>query len=175
MKASRFRSLRSITGDNQMKRLVLTFVSTAAVCAVVSAAPAGAQNTVMGAPAGTAPVTIEGYGNSPGYNASSSTPAIGAAESARPPQLRRPSDARLLVTLMTLRQGTRLSAVPDRPARYPMRAAPFRRRTLASVAGIRDPSGVTPTPRGRSREPYDAKASKPTVDQIRHAGPPPVS
>lgn len=65
-----------------MKRLVLTFVSTAAVCAVVSAAPAGAQNTVMGAPAGTAPVTIEGYGNSPGYNASSSTPAIGAAESA---------------------------------------------------------------------------------------------
>ena len=60
-----------------MKRLVLTFVSTAAVCAVVSAAPAGAQNTVTGAPAGTAPVTIEGYGNSPGYNASSSAPAVG--------------------------------------------------------------------------------------------------
>ena len=64
-----------------MKRLVLTFLSTAAVCAVVSAAPAAAQDTVTGAPAGTAPVTVEGYGNSPRYTASSSAPAIGAAKS----------------------------------------------------------------------------------------------
>jgi hypothetical protein len=49
-----------------MKRLVLTFLSRAAVCAVVSAAPAAAQDTVTGAPAGTAPVTVEGYGNSSG-------------------------------------------------------------------------------------------------------------
>ena len=33
-----------------MKRLALTFLSTAAVCAVVSATPAAAQNTVTGAP-----------------------------------------------------------------------------------------------------------------------------
>src|SRR5271167_1180298 len=48
-----------------MKRLVLTFLSTAAVCAVSSATPAAAQDTVTGAPAGTAPVTIEGYGSGP--------------------------------------------------------------------------------------------------------------
>ncbi len=48
-----------------MKRLVLTLLSTAAVCAVVSAAPAAAQDTVTGAPAGTAPVTVEGYGSGP--------------------------------------------------------------------------------------------------------------
>jgi hypothetical protein len=47
-----------------MKRLVLTFLSKAAVCAVLSATPAAAQDTVTGAPAGTAPVTVEGYGNS---------------------------------------------------------------------------------------------------------------
>ena len=47
-----------------MKRSVLTFLSTAAVCALLSAAPAAAQDTVTGAPAGTAPVTVEGYGNS---------------------------------------------------------------------------------------------------------------
>jgi hypothetical protein len=46
-----------------MERLVLRFLSTAAVCAVLSAAPAAAQDTVTGAPAGTAPVTVEGYGN----------------------------------------------------------------------------------------------------------------
>jgi hypothetical protein len=63
-----------------MKRLVLTFLSTAAVCAPLSAAPA--QDTVTGAPAGTAPVTVEGYGNSPGYTGPSSAPAIGAANSA---------------------------------------------------------------------------------------------
>ena len=50
-----------------MKRLVLTFLSTTAVCAVLSAAPAAAQDTVTGAPAGEAPVTVEGYGNSSGY------------------------------------------------------------------------------------------------------------
>jgi hypothetical protein len=49
-----------------MKRLVLTFLSTAAVCAVLSASPVAAQDTVTGAPAGTAPVTVEGYGNSSG-------------------------------------------------------------------------------------------------------------
>ena len=49
-----------------MKRLVLTFLSTAAVCAVLSATPAAAQDTVTGAPAGEAPVTVEGYGNSSG-------------------------------------------------------------------------------------------------------------
>jgi hypothetical protein len=48
-----------------MKRLVLTFLSTAAVCAALSAAPAAAQDTVTGAPAGTAPVTVDGYGSGP--------------------------------------------------------------------------------------------------------------
>jgi hypothetical protein len=46
-----------------MNRSVLTFLSAAALCAVVSATPAAAQNTVTGAPGGTAPVT-EGYGPS---------------------------------------------------------------------------------------------------------------
>jgi hypothetical protein len=61
-----------------MKRLVLTFLSTAAVCAVVSAIPAAAQDTVTGAPRGTAPVTVEGYGNSSGSTAPTA-PAIGPA------------------------------------------------------------------------------------------------
>jgi hypothetical protein len=47
-----------------MKRLVLTLLSMAAVCAVISATPAAAQDTVTGAPRGTAPVTVEGYGTS---------------------------------------------------------------------------------------------------------------
>ena len=47
-----------------MKCLVLTFLSTAAVCTVISTTPAAAQDTVAGAPRGTAPVTVEGYGNS---------------------------------------------------------------------------------------------------------------
>jgi hypothetical protein len=38
-----------------MKRLVLTFLSAAAVCAVLSATPAAAQDTVTGAPVGEAP------------------------------------------------------------------------------------------------------------------------
>ena len=62
-----------------MKRLVLTFVSMAAVCTVVSAAPAAAQDTVTGAPAGTAPVTVEGYENS-SEHADPSAPEIGAAK-----------------------------------------------------------------------------------------------
>jgi hypothetical protein len=64
-------------GGNQMKRLIFTFLSTAAVCAVVSTTPAAAQDTVTGAPAGEAPVTVEGYGNSSGY-AGPSAPAIDA-------------------------------------------------------------------------------------------------
>jgi hypothetical protein len=61
-----------------MKRLVLTFLSMAAVCAVVSATPAAAQDTLTGAPRGTAPVTVEGYGNSSG-STSPPAPAIGSA------------------------------------------------------------------------------------------------
>ena len=61
-----------------MKRLVLTFLSMAAVCAVVSATPADAEDTVAGAPRGTAPVTVEGYGNSSG-STGPSAPAIGSA------------------------------------------------------------------------------------------------
>ena len=61
-----------------MKRLVLTFLSTAAVCAVISTIPAAAQDTVTGAPRGTAPVTVEGYGNSSG-SPGPSAPAIGSA------------------------------------------------------------------------------------------------
>ena len=40
------------------------------ICAFLSATPAVAQDTVTGAPAGTAPATVEGYGYSagaPGY------------------------------------------------------------------------------------------------------------
>lgn len=52
-----------------MKRLVLTSaISAAAVCAFLAATPAFAQDTVTGAPAGEAPVTVEGYGNAPGQN-----------------------------------------------------------------------------------------------------------
>jgi hypothetical protein len=61
-----------------MKRLVLTFLSMAVVCAVVSATPAAAQDTVTGAPRSTAPVTVEGYGNSSGSTAPTA-PAIGSA------------------------------------------------------------------------------------------------
>jgi hypothetical protein len=50
----------------------------AAVCAVVSATPADAEDTVAGAPRGTAPVTVEGYGNSSG-STGPSAPAIGSA------------------------------------------------------------------------------------------------
>ena len=84
-----------------MKRLVLTFLSAAAVCAVVSDTPAAAQDTIRDVPSGAAPVTVEGYGTSIGTpnalfadrtglcgwdtNSSGctgpSTPAIGAAKS----------------------------------------------------------------------------------------------
>ncbi len=60
-----------------MKRLVLTFLSMAAVCAVVSATPAATQDTVAGAAGATAPVTVEGYGNSSGSRGPS-VPAIGS-------------------------------------------------------------------------------------------------
>jgi hypothetical protein len=60
-----------------MKRLVSTFLSVAAVCAVVSSTPAAAQDTVTGAPRGTAPVTVEGYGNSSGSTGPSAL-AIGS-------------------------------------------------------------------------------------------------
>jgi hypothetical protein len=72
-----------------MKRLVLTFLSTAAVCAVVSATPAAAQDTVTGAPAGEAPVTVEGYGNTSGYTGPSA-PAIDAANSGQAFAMRDP-------------------------------------------------------------------------------------
>jgi hypothetical protein len=42
-----------------MKRLFLTLLSTAAVCAVLSATPVAAQETITGAPPGEAPVTVE--------------------------------------------------------------------------------------------------------------------
>ena len=61
-----------------MKRLVLVFLSMVAVRAIVSATPAAAQDTVAGVPRGTAPVTVEGYGNSSGSRGPSS-PAIGSA------------------------------------------------------------------------------------------------
>ena len=61
-----------------MKRLVLTLVSMAAVCTVVAADPAAAQDTVTGAPAGTAPVTVEAHGNSSG-DTGPSAPARGSA------------------------------------------------------------------------------------------------
>jgi hypothetical protein len=61
-----------------MKHLVLTFLSMALVCAVVSTTPAAAQDTVTGAPRGTAPMTVEGYGNSPRHTGPSA-PALGSA------------------------------------------------------------------------------------------------
>ncbi|MGA8446175.1 MAG: hypothetical protein WB766_13420 [Roseiarcus sp.] len=42
-----------------MKRLFLTLLSTGAVCAVLSATPVAAQETITGAPPGQAPVTAE--------------------------------------------------------------------------------------------------------------------
>jgi len=47
-----------------MKNALLAALSMAALGAFVSATPASAQETVTGAPAGTAPVTVEGYGPS---------------------------------------------------------------------------------------------------------------
>ena len=42
-----------------MKSLLSTVLSTAVVCAVISAAPVAAQETVTGAPRGQAPITAE--------------------------------------------------------------------------------------------------------------------
>ena len=78
-----------------MKRSVLTFLSTAAVCALLSAAPAAAQDTVTGAPAGTAPVTVEGYGNSGGYTGPSPASAIGAVKSAPASAIEAPERCRV--------------------------------------------------------------------------------
>jgi hypothetical protein len=68
-----------------MKRLFLTFLSTAAVCTVLSATPVAAQETVTGAPVGTAQVTVEGYGNSTytGSSISNSGPAFAFQRSER--------------------------------------------------------------------------------------------
>jgi hypothetical protein len=47
-----------------MKTISISVLSTAALCALAAATSASAQQTVTGAPRGTAPVTIEGYGPS---------------------------------------------------------------------------------------------------------------
>jgi hypothetical protein len=47
-----------------MKTVLISALSTAAFFALTAATPASAQATVTGAPKGTAPVTIEGYGPS---------------------------------------------------------------------------------------------------------------
>lgn len=49
-----------------MKNVLTSALSMGAVCAFMAATPAFAQDTVTGAPAGTAPATVEGYGYSPG-------------------------------------------------------------------------------------------------------------
>jgi hypothetical protein len=52
------------TMELSMKNILISALSTAAFCALVAATPASAQETVTGAPRGTAPATIEGYGPS---------------------------------------------------------------------------------------------------------------
>lgn len=49
-----------------MRYLLMSAFSAAAVCAIAASTPAIAQATVAGAPAGSAPVTVEGYGFGPG-------------------------------------------------------------------------------------------------------------
>ena len=49
-----------------MKRLFSTFLTTAAVCAFISATPVSAQETITGAPRDQTPVTAEPPG--PGYD-----------------------------------------------------------------------------------------------------------
>ncbi len=65
-----------------MKNVLTSALSAAAVCAFLAATPAFAQDTVTGAPAGTAPATVEGYGYSlpgaPGYGYNG-VPAYGYA------------------------------------------------------------------------------------------------
>ena len=112
-----------------MKRLVFTFLSTAAVCAVLSAAPAAAQDTVTGAPAGEAPVTVEGYGNASGYTGES------ASNTGRSTRSSRPNGATLLETSMASREGTRASVVPDLLAGCPTRARPCAERSRRRAVG----------------------------------------
>jgi opacity protein-like surface antigen len=47
-----------------MKSFLMAALSATAICGFAAAAPALAQDTVTGAPRGTAPVTVEGYGPS---------------------------------------------------------------------------------------------------------------
>jgi hypothetical protein len=47
-----------------MKSFLIAALSATAVCGFAAATPALAQDTVTGAPRGTAPVTVEGYGPS---------------------------------------------------------------------------------------------------------------
>jgi hypothetical protein len=47
-------------------KTILTSSLSPAVCTFLAVTPALAQDTVTGAPAGTAPVTVEGYGYGPG-------------------------------------------------------------------------------------------------------------
>lgn len=65
-----------------MKNILTSALSAAAVGAFLAATPAFAQDTVTGAPAGTAPATVEGYGSSlpgaPGYGYNG-VPAYGYA------------------------------------------------------------------------------------------------
>ena len=89
-----------------MKRLVLTFLSTAAVCAVLSTTPATAQDTVTGAPPGKAPVTVEGYGSSSGYTGTS-------ASNSGPVYAIQPAERCHVATSVDSREGTRASVVPD--------------------------------------------------------------
>ena len=69
-------------GANKMKRLLLTILSTAAVCAVLSATPVAAQETITGAPPGQAPVTAVpsggGSNNSGSNNNSGPLGVVGA-------------------------------------------------------------------------------------------------
>src|SRR5271165_874590 len=53
------------TEEIEMRHVFPAFLSAATICAFVAATPVVAQETVTGAPAGTAPATVEGYG-SPG-------------------------------------------------------------------------------------------------------------
>ena len=47
-----------------MKCFLIAALSATAICGFAAATPAFAQETVTGAPKGTAPVTVEGYGPS---------------------------------------------------------------------------------------------------------------
>jgi hypothetical protein len=63
-----------------MKNSILAFLSTAAICAFLSAGPVAAQETITGAPAGEAPITAE-----PPYvtndNGSANQGTVGATQS----------------------------------------------------------------------------------------------